>query len=292
MIFLYLLKPNPKRTAMKRILLLVLLVFSTTYTFAQKKEKVKGTKILKTEQHEVDSFQEIEIEDNLEVFLIKGSKNALEIETDENLHTAIDYKTYGKTLRLTTNKDISSFKKLEVRVTYTDSLKMITVKHEAKLNAITELQSKNLTIKTFDYSKAFINVNTPNFTLISNDKSKIEMNLKSSDADIEMSKNSELKALITASKLKCDMYQKAEANLEGDVSDFKLRLDNNAKYTGKNFNSKFLTLTTEGYTNCSVYTNGNLSITALGKSEVSIFGDPKIEIKKFGDEAILMKKTK
>lgn len=277
---------------MKKIILLISLVCCTTIALAQKKEKVKGTKILKTEQHEIEAFQEIEIEDNLEVYLVKGDKNALEIETDDNLLSAIDYKTYGKTLRLNTNKEISSFKKLEIRVTYTDSLKMITIKHEGKLNAITELQTKNLTIKTFDYSKAFINVNTPNFTLITNDKSKIELNLKSTDAAIEMSKNSELKALITANKLKCDMYQKAEANLEGDVSEFKLRLDNNAKYIGKNLNSKLLNLTTEGYTNCSVYTNGNLSITALGKSEVTIFGDPKIEIKKFADEAILMKKLK
>lgn len=277
---------------MRKITFLLITLLCTTITLAQKKEKVKGTKILKTEKHDIEAFQEIEIEDNLEIYLVKGEKNALEIETDDNLHSAIDFKNYGKTLRLNTNKEISSFKKLEVRVTYTDSLKLISVKHNAKLNAISELQVKTITIKTFDYSKSALNVNTPNFTLITNDKSTIDLNLKSEDASVEMSKNSELKALINSGKLKFDLYQKAEATIEGDTNELKLRLDNNAKYVGNNLTSKMTNITIEGTTDCGIFTNGNLTISATGKSKLSIYGDPKIEIKKFADEAILQKKLK
>lgn len=277
---------------MKKITFLLLTLLCTTLTFAQKKEKVKGTKILKTEKHDVDAFQEIEIEDNLEVFLVKGDKNAIEIETDDNLHSAIDFKNYGKILRLNTNKEISSFKKLEIRVTYTDSLKMVSVKHNAKLNAISELNVKNITVKTFDYSNSALNVNTPNFTLITNDKSKTNLNLKSEDASIEMSKNSELRAVISANKLKFDLYQKSEATIDGNSNELKLRLDNNAKYVGNNLTSKMTSITIEGTTECGIFSNGNLSISASGKSKLSIYGDPKIEIKKFADEAILQKKIK
>lgn len=277
---------------MKKIIFLLITLLCTTLTFAQKKEKVKGTKILKTEKHEIEAFQEIEIEDNLEVYLIKGDKNGIEIETDDNLHSAIDYKNYGKILRLNTNKEIAGFKKLEIRVTYTDSLKLVSVKHNAKLNAISELNVKSITVKTFDYSTTALNVNTPNFTLITNDKSKIDLNLKSEDASIEMSKNSEIKALINSNKLKFDLYQKAEANIEGDTNELKLRLDNNAKYVGNNLTSKMTSITIEGTTECGIFSNGNLSISASGKSKLSIYGDPKIEIKKFADEAILQKKIK
>ena len=290
MIFLYLLFLN--ETSMKKISYLLLVILISSVSFAQKKEKIKGTKILKTESHEIDAFQEIEIEDNLEVYLIKGDKNSLEIETDDNLHTAIDYKTYGKTLRLNTNKEISSFKKLDIRVTYTDSLKLVTVKHEAQLNAISELQLKNVTIKTFDYSKSNLSVNSPNFTLITNDKSKIDLNVKSENASIEMSKNSELKAVFTCAKIKLDMYQKAEANVEGTVNEMKLRIDNNTKYNGKTLNAKILNLNAEGSTNCYLLSNGTLTLSASGKSEVYIYGEPKIEIKKFSDETTLYKKAK
>ena len=277
---------------MKQIAFLLVALFTTSFAFSQKKEKVKGSKILKTEKHTVDAFQEIEIEDNLEVYLVKGDKNAIEIETDDNLHNAIEYKTYGKTLRVNTNKEIASFKKIDVRITYTDSLKLITVKHDAKLNAISELNLKSVTIKTFDYSKSNLNVDAKVFALLTNDKSKTDLILKADEANIEMSKNSELKSTINTNKLKFDMYQKASAVLEGETNDLKLRLDNNTKYDGKNLNSKNTTITIEGSTDCDVFTNGNLTISASGKSKLTIYGEPKIEIKKFADEAILQKKVK
>ena len=276
---------------MKKISLLIFTILFTTITFAQKKEKVKGSKIVTLEKIEIAAFTEIEIEDNLEVFLVKGTKNAIEIETDENVHTAINHQTYGNSLRLNTNKDISSFKKLEIRVTYTDSLKLISVKHEAKLNVLSEISLKNITIKTYDYSKTLIDANVPNFTLLANDKSKVELNLKSEEAFVEISKNAVIKAHISSNKLKFDMYQKSEAIVTGEVTEMKLRLDNNANYEGQRLTTKMLNLTTESNTKCSIYTNGSLAIAAGGKSEISIFGEPKIDLKKFGDEAVLYKKV-
>ena len=87
------------------------------------------------------------------------------------------------------------------------------------------------------------------------------------------------------------MYQKSDATVDGEVNEMKLRLDNNTNYEGQKLISKILNLTTESNTKCSVYTNGSLSISAAGKSEISIFGDPKIELKKFSDEATLYKKA-
>jgi hypothetical protein len=277
---------------MKKTTLLFVVLLCSTLAIAQKKEKVKGSKIVTIEKLEVGKFDQIEVEDNLEVFLTKGDKNYIEVEADDNLHTAINNQVFGTSLRLNTNKEIGGFKKLEIRVVYTDSLKLITVKHEGKLNVVSEMQLDNITVKTYDYSKTYLNVNSPNFTLLANDKSKVELTLKSKDAFVELSKNSDIKATVVSNKLKFDMYQKSNALLDGNVSEMKLRLDNNAKYDGKILVTGVLTLTTDGYTNCSVNTNSSLSITALGKSEVTIFGDPKIELKKFGDDATLYKKSK
>jgi Putative auto-transporter adhesin, head GIN domain len=274
----------------KNILLIAILI--STIAVAQKKEKVKGSKLVTTEKFEVAAFDQIEIEDNLEVFLVKGDKNSIEIETDDNLQAAINHQTYGTSLRLNTNKEITGFKKLEVRVTYTDNLKLITNRHEAKLNIQSVMELENITIKTFDYSKSVLNINVANFTLLTNDKSKVEVNIKSQEAFIEISKNAAIKGLITSNKLKLDQYQKGEALVEGEVNEMKLRLDNNATFDGKKLNIKTLDLTTEANSNCNIYTNGNVSIAASGKSEVTIFGDPKIDLKKFANEATLYKKIK
>ena len=101
-----------------------------------------------------------------------------------------------------------------------------------------------------------------------------------------------LKGKIASSKLKLDMYQKSKAEIQGDCTDMKLRLDNDAEFDGKKMASKTLELTAEAKSNCKVNTNGDLAVSASGKAEIEIYGQPKIEIKKFADEATLKKKSK
>ena len=266
---------------------LILCVF---LTFAQKKEKVKGSKIVTMEQKQVESFQNIEVEDNLEIFLVKGSECAIEIEADDNLHEFIEYKSAGNTLRLSTTKDIMNAKKLSVRVTYTDDFKMVIAKNEANITALSDIILDNVTFKTYDYSKLYLNAQTKMFTLMASDKSKIELNLKSEKTAIDLSKSAQLKALIATLDMKFDMYEKANATVEGDVMELKLRLDNNSNFIGKNLNAKNATIVSEAYSNLSILVTDKTVIDASGKSEIQLYGEPKIELKRFAESAVLMKK--
>ena len=82
----------------KFTVLLVLLLLSTSFVLAQKKEKIKGSKMVTTELREIGSFESLEIEDNLEVYLEKGDKAEIKIEADENLHDHIIIDLKDKTL--------------------------------------------------------------------------------------------------------------------------------------------------------------------------------------------------
>lgn len=277
---------------MKKYTVILLLLLSTTFALAQKKEKIKGSKTVTVEQKIIGNFENIEVEDNLEVYLEKGEENAIKIEADDNLHDIITMDLSEKTLRLYTSKEAVNYKKLIVKVTYTNNLKMVTSKNEATINAIQEIQLDDITFKTFDYSKLYLNVNTKNFVLQSDDKSKIELNLKSENTAIELSKNASLKALISTIDLKCDLYQKSIAILEGDVTNATIRLDNNSVLTGNKLNAKIADITTEGYTSCSLFAETTVIIDAADKSEIQLFGAPKIDIRKFADESKLFKKLK
>ena len=278
--------------AMKKHITLLLLVLSTTVLLAQKKEKIKGSKIVVTEPREVGNFDALLIEDNLEVHLERGEKTELKIEADDNLQNIISFDLYNNTLRLFTTKKAANYKKLIVKVTYTDNLNLITSKNESTVNAIQELLLNTITLKPQDASKLFINANTKNFTLQADDKSKIELNLKSENTTIELNKNASLKALVTTVDLKLDQYQKSSATLEGNATSTAIRLDNNATFIGNKFNAKSANITTESYSNCSLFVESEVIIEASNKSEIQLLGTPKIEMKKFADEAKLIKKLK
>jgi hypothetical protein len=274
----------------KIYLSIIALIFSTSLLLAQKAEKIKGSKVVTISQKEIKSFNAIEIGDNLEINLEKGDKNEIKIEADDNLHDIINLEVQDDILIVSTTKEVQSFKKLSVKITYTNDLNLVTSKDESVVNAIQEIILDNITFKTFDKSKLFLNVNSNNFILQSNDKSKIELNLKGENCFIELSKNATLKALVNSVDLKCDLYQKATAILEGDANNAYLRLDNSAELIARNFNIKNANLAIEGNANCSILAENSIVITATDRAEIALFGTPKIDITKFEGESKLLKK--
>lgn len=269
---------------------LIILLLSTTLVFSQKAEKIKGSKVVTSSIQQVKPFTMIEVEDNIEIYLEKGVKSEIKIEADDNLHDAISLKVENNILIISTSKEIQGFKKLTVKVTYTNDLNLITTKDESIVTAIQEIILDTITFKSLDKSKLFLNVNAGNFNLLADDKSKIELNLKSETAFVELSKNSSLKALINSSELKCDLYQKSSAIIEGDSDNSMIRIDNLAELNARKFNSKTSDLTIEGKANCSLLVENNFILDANDNSEISIYGNPKIEIRKFSGEAKLLKK--
>ena len=275
---------------MKNIFLIITLFTTIASSFAQKKEKIKGSKIVTTEVKKIESFNALEVADGIEVFLIKGTECGLEIEADDNLHEAIEINVVGSTLKLFSTKNVIGSKKFSVKVTYTDDFKSIIVKDDSKIIALTDFNLESIDIKTFDSSKLQMNIKVTNFNLAQDDKSKSELNLKAENTKISLSKNASSKALITSNELTFDMYQKSDAFIEGEIQNIKLRLDNNATFTGKKLVTKTAEIITEGYTNASLQILNSVIIDATSKSEIELYGDSKIEIKQFTDSAILKKK--
>lgn len=270
------------------VLLLVLLV--SAFALAQKSEKIKGSKIVTIENKVIGDFDSLEVGDNIEVYLDRGEKSELKIEADDNLQSIIKIDLGSNTLRLSTSKIATNYKKLIVRVTYTKELKLITANDESIVNAIQEILLDDITFKAHNNSSLNLNVNSRNFFLQSDDKSKTELNLKSEITTIELSKNATLKALIASSELKCDLYQKSKATLEGDVTNAIIRLDNNSVFIGNNLVVKNAELLAESYSNCSINVNTNIIIDASGNSQIQIYGDQKIELKRFVDTPTLRKR--
>ncbi|WP_428229630.1 GIN domain-containing protein [Flavobacterium sp.] len=275
---------------MKKNTALLLLLLITTLTFGQRREKIKGSKIVTTSAKEVGEFDGIEVDDNLEVYLERGEKNEIKIEADDNLHDIVAMDLREKVLRLYTSKESTIFKKLTVRVIYTKSLKSVIAKNDAVVYAIQELQLDNITFNSFDYSKLFLNVNSKKFALFADDKSKTELNLKSEEANLQLSKNSSIKTLVSAIKFKCDLYQKGTANIEGIADKATIRLDNNSVFTGTKFTLKEANVTTEGSAVAIILADTSISIAAGDKSEITLYGSPKIELTRFSEEAKLIKK--
>jgi hypothetical protein len=276
----------------KKISFLLTLLLFTSLVVAQKKEKIKGSKIVTVSVKEIPVFENIEINDNFEVFLVKSEKPSFEIEADDNLHDIISYEVIAGTLKVTSLREVTGEKKFAIRINYTSELKLITAKNESSIHALADLELDNITIKNYDNSRAFLNVKANYFALILNDKSEAEINIKADNTSIELSKNADLKALLNSKEFKLDMYQKSQGEIEGNVNNAKIRLDNDIVLTAKKLVIADLELTIENYAKCYINVTDELALIASGKSEIELLGNSKIEISKFTNNATLYKKEK
>lgn len=275
---------------MKKISFLLLILLSTTIVLAQKKEKISGSKIIINKQKNTKNFSAIEVEDNIEISLERGEYPEIKIEADDNLIDVIDIDVTDNTLHLSTSKKVVKSKSLKVKITYTSELNTVTAKNDAVVKAIQEILTDNLSLKTFDNSKIFINANTKNFVLQADGNSKIELNLKSEKAKIELIKDAELKSLITTGTLALDMYQKAKAKIEGEANSSVIRLENNSVLEASKLGITNIELITEGQSKAIVNAKTDIIINASEKSEIELYGEAKIEMNKFIDKAKLSKK--
>ena len=274
---------------MKKILLCAAFCILFSSVFAQKKEKIKGSKNVTVEIKTVDNFENLDLSDNLEIFLVKGSSASVEIDADDNLHSIINISPKGKTLYLSTSKMVSGSKKFTLRVTYTSDLKQVLLHNEAIARSLIDLDLETITFKNYDETKLFVTSKCAEFSLFLDDKAQAEINLKGEKATLNLSKKSELKALIVSDEILIDQYQKSEAKIEGDCNTMKIRLDNDAQFSGKNLVAKTIDVTTELNSKATLNSKTLIKIAASGSSEIELYGEPKLEVTSFTDRAILKK---
>ena len=276
---------------MKQILTSLVFLFFCITAIAQDNAKLKGSKIVTKEQKATAVFSSVYIQDDIEVTFIKADTTGIETEADDNLHKTLKIENNGGILNLSLNDKIISFKKFEVKVFYTDDLKLIEANKQAKIMILEEMVIEEINFKLNEKAKLYLNLKTNAATFEMKDNSLVELNGKAEKLHFILTQNASVKALVASTELKVDQYQKSKTTIEGDVIDLKLRMDNNAQFTGKGLTAKNVQLIAEAYSTTSFFAETSCVLTALGNAEVEIFGEPTFEIKKFSGNAVLRKKT-
>lgn len=262
------------------------------FSHAQDDDKIKGNRDVTIKQTYVDAFHTIIVGEEFNVELIYNSKPSVQVEADDNLHEHINFEVSDGVLRFNTGKDIRSSKKLDIKVNYAEGFSHIETLEDGEVRSLTSLELQNATLKTSGSSKAYLNIKAKDFEFNSSGQSKIKLNLTADNAVINFSDNTKVDALINVSSLKMDLLQRASADIEGTTKSMDLKLDNDAKFDGKNFTTTTCTLLAAIDSNVTVEVVDSISIDADGSSEIYLYGNPKITLNTFTGTSKLQKKEK
>lgn len=270
--------------------MLFILVANVTVSFAQKKDKIRGNKNVKFIQTPVENYHTLEIGEDMEIALVQGQMPMVEIETDENLHEVINFVSANGRLSVQTTRRITSSKMLKIRVYHTGSLVDLIVKEDAKVSSLGNTDLQKLHITASNSAELYLTLRAEDFKLTASQKSEAELNLTSGKSAFVLSDDAKVKALINARECTIDLYQDAEADIEGDVKQLSLRADNTTNFEGEKFTAVNASLIAEGRSECYINTSENLSVEASDGAKIYIHNTPKITLEKFQGNAILYKK--
>ncbi|WP_407556984.1 GIN domain-containing protein [Winogradskyella sp. 4-2091] len=278
---------------MKKLLLILLLFITVVPNItAQSEEKIKGNRNVTLRQTYIDDFHSIVVEGDFSIEIVYNSKPSVNVEADDNLHDVIDFNVVDGVLTFIEKMRISSKKKLNITVNYADGLHTIETKGDGEIRSLTSMELEDVTLVTSDNSRAYLNIIARTFDYKSSGKSKTRLNLTADSTRIELSDNSKLDALITSKTSNFDLYQRADAVIDGNTNNSVIRLDNSTNFNGSKFDVKAVDASLEDSSDLTISATESITIASTGDSEIYLYGSPSIIITKFDDTSKLQKKKR
>lgn len=275
---------------MKKITIITFLLLFSFYINAQKKAKVKGNKIVTEVTKDIlETFNAIEIDDNLEVNLRQGNQNGYFLMADENLVDIVQFKVKDSILKIFTTNKIVSSKKLEITLTVNE-IEHIILKNDAKLTGEGELSSEKLYLSAYNSSKFELHVKAEDVTVTLHRNAGGKLRIKSENTTFLVTDRTDLKASVVSDKVRATLTKKSQLKLEGDSNYAAYNLKDNSKLDGKTMKVTSADLYTSNTSDVHVYASRNLELYAQGKSNVYVYGSPKMEIKGLTDKSKIIKK--
>lgn len=276
----------------KIIFAFFLALTSTVYVSAQSDEKIKGDRNVTIKQTYIDPFKKIVVGEDFSVEIIYNSKASVEIEADSNLHEYIHFEVINDALTFSTTKKITSSKKMNIKVNYTDGLENIEVLENGEIRSLTSLELKNATLKTTGSSRAYLNIKTNEFNYTAADKARAKLNINATNSVIVLNDNVKIEALLNSKSAKIDLYQRASAKFDGTLDATQLRVDNSSSFNGKEFLTKTCNLTADLSSSATIRVDDSITIEATGNSEVYLYNTPKITLTTFVGSSKLQMREK
>lgn len=271
----------------KKILFFALLISFSSYA----QNKIKGSRNVTSEQTDLDAFSSIELDGDFEVGLLKGSRSMVEVEADDNLHEVIDIEVSNNVLYIKTDTKITSSKSKKINITFSDSLKMITVDGKISFETLQELNVTDFEFIGKGRSKSKINISATSFYFNNSGNSKVEANINSEKISLVLRESSDVDGYLKTEVLNVEALDNSSAKMKGDAETLSLNTSKSSKFNGEKLASKNAEVFTQGNSKNSINVSKNLKLSAKDKSEVDLYNTPDIDLVEFSDKAVLSKKS-
>ncbi|HBK70260.1 MAG TPA: hypothetical protein DDZ39_01155 [Flavobacteriaceae bacterium] len=276
---------------MKNINLLIFLITLVSIPLnLSAQDKLKGNKIVTTEDRYIDNFNKIEVNDKIDIILTQGMEQSVTIEADENLHVAILTEVRDSTLIISLTKRIVRKKALKIYVVIDNYIDEITSNDKSDISSSGTLKFNQLTINAKDDSKLTLDIHASKFVLNNNESANVKLTVNADDVYINADKSGKAKMNISCNHVEATIQGNSTTNISGSCSELYVNAENRSNFKGEALESNEVIVDSSDSTDVQVNAKTSILISAIDNSEIHIYNNPTITIEKFTDKAVLRKK--
>ena len=273
---------------MKKLVVL-LLCFNCGFVLAQRKPKIKGNKDVVEVRENLPAYHSIEINDDLEVFLIKSISPGYRITADDNLIDILKFEVVDSVLQISSFYTITAKKQLDIEVSYNE-LRAVHIK-AGKVMTESVITTDEMNITASGSSRVDLQFSATLTNLVLEGNSKVNLNVDTDSLAASIRDKADANIYSVGSSQSVELWDDALLNLEGNSDTLKLYVKGSTKLRGQKMDANTVDLETSENANSRINAIRKLRLTSSGSSKVYLLGDPEIEIWEFSDTSEVYKRT-
>lgn len=269
---------------MKNLVLFAALLFCFQLS-AQRKPKIKGSRIVTDVQENLPPFNTIELKDDLEIRLLKSPQEGYTITADDNLIDVLKFKVEDSILTISSFYNITSKKKLDIIINYTNIKTLRVLDGDIRMDGA--IITDELDVHMFESAKMQLNAEASRMQIHMEGNSSGDFTLKADDIKYTLKNRVDVSAFAVSDSTSLKMFENASIKLEGNSGVLTVDLLESTALKGKGLESEKVFVNLQGSSSAEVNVTSAIELTSSGSSKTYVYGDGKIEIIEFLDTSEL-----
>ncbi|WP_318309517.1 GIN domain-containing protein [Flagellimonas crocea] len=272
---------------MKKLFIL-LLALSPMLSIAQRKPRIKGSRIVTEVSEELPPFNAIVLNDDLEITLNRSFGPGYHIIADDNLIDVLKFEVEDGTLVISSYYTITAKKQLEITVNYTE-LRAITLKQGTMVSKDV-IESNELFVDGFNNTKLDLKANAAVMDINLEDNSSANFNVQVDSLSVNLNSRAEAYVYAQIDTAVLDLEANSSLTMEGTSDRLQANMLGYTKYRAEAMEVGSYQLTITDKANAWVNAFRDIQINATGDASIYLYGTPKINIEAFLGTSQLIKK--
>jgi len=268
-------------------LIVLLLLLSPLLSHAQRKPKIKGSRVVTQVKEELPPFNAISLVDDLEITLKRSFGPGYSLVADDNLVDILKFEVVDSTLVISSYYTIGSKKQLDIQVEYTQ-LRALSLK-AGSITSMDVIESDELFVDGFNNARLDLRAQGGVMDINLEGVSDGNFNVDMDSLKISMGDRAQAYVYTVGQTALLDLVGQSGLTLEGSLNRAELRMAGNSKYKGETMEVGDMVLEMEQDPSAHIQAYGHLELRLKGNSRVYLLGTPAITLHEFLDTSQLIK---